>query len=208
MCGRAHQRWWVNQAKRLIRRKLSETALCMMTMVPDFARFPLDELSGLNSAAVKLKATRLLKASGVFLALGGLDFSVNVDGTAAAMHLQLHFTLFTDNCRAARNQSLLNRSNSSGSVKRPVVLVPFDGRMAGLAYALKYEFFRRETYQQVAEHRADGRETQNSRYRPLQGAAWVQLALLLDRIGLDSRLVLIGVKRVQKYGEVRMRLIR
>lgn len=218
MCGRAHQRWFVSQSRRLMAGSLLGSPLRMLSLVPDFGRCSWSKLDRFDLAAVKRKTGRVLREVGVTLAFGGIDFSMNVDGpetpaTGAVAdrtvpYLQAQFVLFwADN--ATLNRTVLRlRLNESGEIKRPVRITDSDGDNAGLAYALKYEFLRREGYRQTADERTDGRPSRNTRNRPLRGPAWVRLALMLDRLGLGSRVLLIGVKRLHRHRGVRMKVTR
>jgi hypothetical protein len=206
-CGRAFQRWFVANSRDLIR-QLDGGALLMVTIVPDYGRCPLDELKNFNVEAVWRRTKRYLAKAGVRVAFGGLDFSVNVDGKDGEPYVQVQCTLFVPKKLWPKSDRELRIAlNRSGEVARPMLVRGFDGDNAGLAYALKPTFHRRESYPQAADARRDGRSSANTRNRPLRGTAWTQLAVFLDRMGLGARLCLIGVKRVRKYEEVTMRRI-
>lgn len=207
ICGRAHQRWFVSQSRRLMAGSLLGSPLRMLSLVPDFGRCSWSKLDRFDLAAVKRKTDRVLREAGVTSAFGGIDFSQNVDAGCSGPYLQIQFILFETGDASLNRAVLRQKLNQSGQIKRPVRIMQFDGDAAGFAYALKYEFLRRESYRQLADQRRDGRASLNTRNRPLRGRAWVELALLLDRLGLDSRLLLIAVKRIRKHREVHMKII-
>jgi hypothetical protein len=181
----------------------------MVTIVPDYGQFPMDSLNALNSKALWLKTARIFGNEGISLAFGGTDFSVNQDKKAKKPYLQVQFTLFISEKQWPKSDTRLRKAlNLSGEIERPVRVETFDGDNAGLAYALKYEFNRRVGYQQTPEDRHDGRKSKNTRNRPLRGPDWMRLMVLLDHIGLDARICLVGVKRILKNGEVVMQLIK
>lgn len=208
VCGRSHQRWFVSGCRLITSRRPSSQDLHTISLVPDFGRFRWDQRDQFDPAAFKRKVKRALQASGIARAFGGLDFSMNFDIDSDIPHLQVHIFLIGElRAKQFQQEILRNKLNESGKVKVPVRITRFDGDNAGFAYALKYEFFRREGYLQPANQRNDGRVSLNTRNRPLRGRAAVQLAILLDRLGLEGRLLLIGVKRIQRNGEVKMILL-
>jgi hypothetical protein len=176
----------------------------MVTVVTDFGQLPLGKLLPSDYVSATLKLTRILRAAGVEIAFGASDFSVNADEVGAAPWVQLQYLLFTLSVEPFRSTMLRSVVNRSNQIRRPIRIEKFDGDAAGLAYALKYEFVKREEYSQ---QRAD-RVCRNTRSRPLRGTAAVGLSLLLDQIGIRRRIILIGVKRIWSNDEVRMQLIK
>lgn len=205
ICGRSHQRWFVNACRLITSRLPSDQGLYTISLVPDFGRFRWDQLDQFDPAAFPQKVKRALQASGITRAFGGLDFSLNADFDSDIPHLQAQVFLIGEvKSKQFQKDILRKKLNESGKIKVPVRITRFDGNNAGFAYALKDEFFRRESYLQTADQRTDSRASLNTRNRPLRGRAAIQLAMLLDRLGLDGRLLLIGVKRIQRNGEVKM----
>jgi hypothetical protein len=208
ICGRSHQRWFVEQCRSLLLSLPANTRLYTMSLVPDFGRCKWNKLKEFDVAAIKLKVIRILRSSGVNLAFGGIDFSVNIDCDCTAPYLQAQFYLIFAGNKSFEKETLRIELNKSGKINRPVRITEFDGNNAGFAYALKYEFFRREGYLQPPDLRNDSRSSLNTRNRSIRGRAAVQLAMLLERLGLEARLFLIGVKRIQRNGEVNMTVIK
>ena len=90
---------------------------------------------------------------------------------------------------------------SDARTPRPIFIQDFDGRRAGRAYALKPDFVRRVTL--LPRRRDDGsRSTFGTRTKPIWGLQRVELALALDRAGLDARLFLRGYELVASRGDV------
>jgi hypothetical protein len=180
----------------------------MVTIAPDFGQQPIDRPSVPNVKRVWLKLARVLRIHGIRLAFGGIDFSVNMDKDGRKPYLQVHFTLFIPQDKWPQSDKKLRQAiNPSGDVDQAVYVQLFDGNNAGLAYALKNEFSRRFGFQQCPEDRRDERATRQTRNRPLRGPDWARLMVLLDRIGLDTRLSLLGVKRIRKSGRIIMKLL-
>lgn len=197
-CSRSHQRWFVNSCSGLTNNMRRPAAV---SLTPDFGACDWGDIGELDLAAIKRKAARALVAANVKMALGGVDFSLNT-GIDCTPHLQVHFYLFCLLLEPKQKTALRISFNTSGNIEVPILSTPFDGDNTALAYALKYDFFKRENYMQAAHQRTDNRISMNTRSRPLRGRAAMQLSIVLDRIGLDKRLILIGVKRIQKEGKV------
>ena len=84
---------------------------------------------------------------------------------------------------------------------RPVRMSAFDGEARGFAYALKSDFSRRISLE--PRLLADGsRSTFGTRHKRIGGASRVELALALDRAGLDARLFTRGYELVTSGGDV------
>ena len=74
-----------------------------------------------------------------------------------------------------------------------------DGQRRGRAYALKPDFFERISLER--RWRADGsRSTFSTRLKAIWGPRRVELALALDRAGLDARLYLRGFELTARTG--------
>lgn len=207
ICSRCLQRWFVHESRRLVAALPGRLQVYMVSLIPDFGACAWDQTGGFDLAAIKRRATRALVTAGVKVAFGGVDFSMNVDECSDRPYLQAQLLLFIPDLTGLQKNALVKQLNRSGSVKVPVQAQKFDGDNAGLAYALKYVFFRRESYLQQPHVRVDRRDTLNTRSRPLRGQAAAQLAIMLDRLGLNSRLIMVGVKRIRKNGKVRMVVI-
>ena len=178
----------------------------MVSVVPDYGRFSLNELDEIDVSRVVRKTQRLMKSAGVVLALGATDFSINVDAVSADPYLQVQFTLFTPSKVGLLNRNLRRALNKTATIKRPLKVQEFDGDNAGIAYAIKYEFVLRKTYFQMQVNRADGRRCRNTRNRILHGER-VALILFLHRIGLHNRLALLGARRINQKGGSNMILL-
>lgn len=205
-CGRAVQRWEVREVHDLVGHRFRGEPFKMVTLAPDFGLIPLDTVDEKDVAATKRKLRYVLAKFGVSVAVGGVDFSVNVFKKGGKQYVQIHFTLFIPTSLWPSPDTKLGKAiNRSRTVLKPIKAEPFDGDLAGLAYALKYEFFVRENYQQTPQSRTDRRGCANTRSRLLRGATFARLAMLLHRVGLDERLILIGMKRMSEYGKVFLR---
>jgi hypothetical protein len=200
-CARALKRWFVEEAIRLV--EDYEAPFMMITLVPDTGRISFDALSNALVRRLWRQTCRRLKDHGIGLAFGGLDISLNAEKPTERQWTQPHFTLFIPRCMWTKAESGLRRTvGATGTAHRPLNAREFDGNPAGLAYALKYEFSRRDNIVQPAKARRNAHR--NTRQRPIQGKAFAELAVALDRIGLDSRLALLGVKRRMINGGTRL----
>jgi hypothetical protein len=180
----------------------------MVTIVPDYGQCALGEMDEIRVTVVWLRTARILRKVGVGVAFGGIDFSVNRDRKGATPYFQVQFTLFIPEKLWPKSYTKLRAAlNRSGRIYRPIRAKFFDGDNAGLAYALKYEFEKRDGFQQSEGARRDKHSRKDTRNRPLGGPNWAKVMVLLDRIDLEKRVVLIGVKRIRKNGEVIMQRI-
>jgi hypothetical protein len=85
----------------------------------------------------------------------------------------------------------------------PTQRKPFNGDAAGLAYGMKIDFFNRVRI--GPSLRPDGsRSRYNTRLKPIWGVSRVELALALDRTGIDNRHFLHGYDLAVRHGEVEM----
>jgi hypothetical protein len=211
VCNRAIQRWFVHNCDQLISGLIeaeNTPDFLMATISPDFGQVPVENITPDTVHATVSKLRRLLRTAGIHIAVGGIDFSVNSDIGSKQHYVQVHACLFIPRSAWPHDDRQLRSAvNKSGVVARPINIKRFNGNKAGLAYALKYEFCRREQYTQLADSRRDKRRCTNTRIRPLQGNNWMSLLLLLDQVDLQSRVLLTGVKRIQRAQEVIMQLI-
>lgn len=207
-CTRALQRWFVAEGRRLMRTSLNDKPLLMATVVPDFANVPLSRLTEFDLAACTRRLKRKLANAGVSQAFGGIDVSVNIDRASGKPSIvQFQYTLFLSLERGNWEKALKLSLNRSKTIERPFVVKFFDGKKVGLAYALKSNFVKRETYYANNAHRDDRTGCANTRNRELRGEAWALVMIFLDQIGLDERLFLLGLKKIISKEKVRIRPI-
>ena len=91
---------------------------------------------------------------------------------------------------------------------RPVQVKWFDGNPRALAYAFKGSFTRRQSLPKVLGPDGVARKRRNTRARPLRAMQKIELALLLDDLGLLGRFVLRGMKIVPGPAMPRLVLMR
>jgi hypothetical protein len=136
-------------------------------------------------------------------AVGGFDISLNEHETGEfAPYWAPHAFIFVP-ARALRRDEARFREWFLGDAQapRPIFIQEFDGGTAGRAYAFKPNFWGRVTL--LPRPRADGsRATIGTRTKPIRGSERVELALALDRAGLDARLFLCGCELVASRGDV------
>ncbi len=140
-----------------------------------------------------------LANAGIPVAVAGLDISFNEHLTDAFdPHWLLHIRAHVPG-RLFEYQITDFRTHFPAEVRilKPLTVSPFDGNLRGLAYTMKAEFERRQSYDQVKRTTDGSRNCRNTRSRPIRGKDAVELALFLDRIGLRRRLILHGARLVQ-----------
>lgn len=136
-----------------------------------------------------------LRRAGILVAIGGIDPGMNEHVRHAfAPHGQLQcWLLIPKHQYKAALKVLKQIMRAVGVNRRPIRARAFDGNPTGIAYGAKWEFFRRISHPR--ERQPDGpMKRRNTQHRRLRVDDECQLALLLDREGLCSRLILHGVR--------------
>lgn len=146
----------------------------------------LDDLS----AAVR----EALRAAGIRTAVIGIDVSANEHLKGAfephwALHARVHIPAIVS---ASAATSLRKHFPLGDRISRPLRISPFDGDLAGIAYGMKPQFGRRQSYEQEKPTGTGFRRCRNTRGRPMRGTEAVELLTFLDSIGLRRRLILHG----------------
>jgi len=200
-CNRALQRSFVVHSQTTLATiKRSEPPL-LVSIVPDFGRLPLIDATKARWKSIKLRLRKALREVGITLAMLGVDFSVNTRQTDKFIQGQLWGVIC--NPPASWKADLKPLINDTGQISRPLRVRVFDGYPAGLAYSIMTRFAAKSWYVDFNHSRDDRGSSSNTRNRFLQGGPdWLQLMLFLDVIGLDSRIVLIGIKRIISKDEV------
>ena len=139
-------------------------------------------------------------------AVGGLDVSANDHELGGFRPFwALHAWLIVPGWRMRHTEGDFRRLfPRDDAILRPVRMKHFDGQRAGRAYALKPDFDRRTSLEPRTLE--DGsRSTFSTRAKPIWGQDRVELALALDRAGLDARLILRGFVLVERRNGVEIR---
>ncbi len=136
-------------------------------------------------------------------AVGGFDVSLNThESDAFEPYWAPHVLIIAPARRLLRlGQDFRAWFPPGDDTPRPVRMSKFDGEARGFAYALKPDFSRRISLE--PRLLADGsRSTFGTRNKSIGGASRVELALALDRAGLDARLFMRGYELVTSGGDV------
>lgn len=162
--------------------------------------------------ALKRYAKACRKA-GIGFSLGALDFCYNEDAPAegSAGHIparrMVHVWAFARAQEVEDGREALKGSFPiTSKASKPVKAYPYDGSPQAIAYAFKGDFSRRVKI--PAEVDEDGKTVsrQNTRLRPLRAWQKVELAVLLNHLGLYDRLILRDVTFVRIPAGIRLRL--
>lgn len=194
-CGRAFQRAFAaNAAGILVPHQLFDA----VSIVGGSSRFA-GNLREMSAEAFTKRLSRRLKESGVKLAVGGIDFSFNEYPTKSRRSRWVpQFWLLVDNTNRSRWEKHLRAAYQPTSlVPRPLKIMTWDGNAAALGYALKTNFARRITTQTRRFARGQYRVCQNTRYDRLRAAERVELFTYLHESGLEARLVLFEVSKIE-----------
>jgi hypothetical protein len=136
-------------------------------------------------------------------AIGGFDISENTHKTGVfGGYMSPHACFITPKRPMERHwDRFKERFLPDRLTPRPVMRKDFDGDAAAIAYGMKVDFFNRITIEPSL--RPDGsRSRYNTRVKPIWGESRVELALALDRAGIDSRHFLHGYDLAVRRGEV------
>jgi hypothetical protein len=194
-CGRWVQRRFVSAGDRLLRN--SSLKVLAVSIVWRGARIAEGELSEEPDVFRPLwrQLRGALRAAGIRQAFGAFDISANEHAEGRfAPHYRPHAYIFIPAKQFVRGEGVFRTHfPPSATVRRPVVAKPFDGSLRGLAYAHKTGFQRRITLPRV--RLPDGEvKRRNTRDRPLRARQKLEIALALDRIGLEGRIFLHGLR--------------
>lgn len=189
-CTRALQRHFVGEARRILRPPSDFVTVCIVPNVP--IRFgALSQLPILDfSESVRARLAR----SRIGFCIGGVDFSFNESRRGDfSPHWSPHIWFLTDKFNQARWEVRLRGYFArSLAIPRPVKIQDWDGDLAAIGYSLKYEFKRRIS---TMGRRAQGtRVCKVTNYDRLRSQERFELYSYLHRIGLGSRIFLMGVE--------------
>jgi hypothetical protein len=194
-CARATQRLFVTAGECLLSR--SDIDVLAVSVVWKAAGIAEGELSDEPDVfrPLRRQLRKALRAARIRQAFGGFDISANEHAEGRfAPHYRPHAYIFVPAKQFARGEGVFRSYfPPSATVRRPVVAKPFDGSLRGLAYAHKTGFQRRVTLPRV--QLPDGEvKRRNTRNRPLRARQKLEIALALDRIGLEGRIFLYGLR--------------
>jgi len=202
-CRRAEQRVFVAAGEQLMSRS-KQMGVTVISVVYFDARIPdrgLAKVPSLFGRVAHYLREALIQA-GVRQAIGGFDVSANEDAAVGfAPHYRPHAWLFIPTPQIARCESVFRQHfPPSATVRRPVVMKTFDGDRGGLAYALKGDFERRISLPREVQP-DETVKRRNTRHRALLARQKLELALALDRVSLDARMLFLGLRLVNVNGE-------
>jgi len=201
ICGRALQRMCVDATRNLFDEHGGEMLAVNVVMRRGWI-----ELGDLIDDDIFDKTRRRLRRALQDVnvpAVGGFDISLNEHETEEFAPYWAPHAFILVPARPLRRREARFREWFLGDAQtpRPIFIQDFDGRRAGRAYALKPDFSRRVTL--LPRLCADGsRSTFGTRSKPIWGPQRVELALALDRAGLDARLFLRGYELGASRGDV------
>lgn len=193
-CAHALQRLLVRVVRRLSARTPKEGWVTVSIILP-----PLDPKGEIDFGAERQRYATLLSGVGITLGVFGLDLSFNEDhrhtlpkahrfADHACVHLYGLALAGEVEAGEAELRKLVPRTDA---VPCPVHVKPWDGGLSAIAYALKFEFARRQTILKKDPRRAN--LVRDTRDRFLTVEQQIQAVRALDRAGLTGRIVLLGL---------------
>jgi hypothetical protein len=204
-CQRALCRWFVANASAATITAFRRWLL--LSIVPDYAATSAMNPT-INWPKVVDRLCQDLANAGIKRAIGGADFSVNIDrvngGTPV---LQGQFWLLIEEPRTLWGnwfEDLKIAVNASGAIKRPLRRKVYTGSLAMLGYAIKNTFNQHQSYLKTPNPVTRRNPHLNTRDKKLRNDRWLQLQLFLDRIGLEGRLINHGAIACNSRGQLRV----
>jgi len=187
-CQRALQRWFVENVDKAAGTLPKDNRdLVVVSIVPDYAATDATR-PNLNWENVISKLCEDMASVGIPWAIGGSDFSINIDKVNGGAPIQQgQFLMLIEKPKGNWEERLKPLINSSGAIKKPLFKRKYASSQAQLAYAIKNEFIQRESY--LKSKNADRNPHMNTREKKLRGDPWLKLMVFLDRIGLEGRLI-------------------
>ncbi len=201
-CARAAQRAFVHACRDLFDDHGQE--MVAVNVVCHWAAIDRGQLAGHDDMFEETRGRLLDALADVAVrAVGGFDVSLNThEADAFEPYWAPHALIVVPARRLLRLKRDFREWFPAGDdTPRPVRISAFDGAARGFAYALKPDFHRRISLE--PRLLADGsRSTFGTRHKRIGGASRVELALALDRAGLDARLFTRGYELVTSGGDV------
>jgi hypothetical protein len=190
-CNRATQRFFVRHTRPLL--SPAEDFLAV-SIVPGTS-FEIGELRRLDIETFRDDLAERLRQSRIHFAVGGIDFTLNEHKDRRfRTHWAPHFWLLVHRYNRSRWEVLLRRSFiRTPTVPRPIKIQLWDGRRAALGYALKTQFGRRISSLGYRQHGDGTRRCKITTYDRLRSSERSELYTFLAKIGLQSRILMIGV---------------
>ncbi len=152
------------------------------------------------------------REAGLPMVFGAADFCYNEfkeKGLPLRTQLTIHFWAFADSCSVEQGRRALRAFfPRTDDAPKPLNIYDYDGDLRGIAYAFKGNFFRREIIPALKDTDGKTISRRNTRLRPLRTWQKVELAVLLDRIGLYDRLILRDIKFVRTPQGLRLKPMR
>jgi hypothetical protein len=172
-------------------------------------------MEGVMTSNPKNAFTRYAKAcrkADIGFSFGAADFSYNEDDppkgskVAVPAKLVVHLWTFVKAREVEVARKILKESfPKTHKAARPVKAYPYDGNLQAIAYAFKGDFSRRVKVPAEVDEDGEKVSRQNTRLRPLRVGQKVELAVLLNRLGLYDRLILRDIEFVQTPAGIRLR---
>jgi hypothetical protein len=190
VCTRALQRHFVSEVFPFLQ---PTSDFVTVSLVPN-SPISLGTLSQLPILEFTGSVGKQLARSRISFCVGGIDFSFNESRRGDFQsHWSPHIWLLTSDFNRARWESRLREHfRRSPAIPRPVKILDWDGDLAAIGYSLKYQFSRRVS---TLGHRSESRRLCNvTQYDRLRGHERFELYSYLDRIGLASRILLVGLR--------------
>ena len=190
VCTRALQRHFTSEAFPLLQ---PDSEFATVSLVPN-SPFSLGALSQLPILEFTDSVAERLVRSKISFCIGGIDFSFNESRRGDfSPHWSPHVWLLTNKFNRVRWETRLRQHfMRSRATPRPVKIQDWDGNSAAIGYSLKYKFNRRIST--LGRRSQDARVCKVTNYDRLRSHERFELYSYLHKIGLGSRILLMGIE--------------
>ena len=194
-CGRALQRFFAAQCEKLLVPAQEYDAVSVVGRT----HRRLGRLHTLSLYKFQRYLRRALRRGHAGIAVGGIDFSFNeFPRTNQVSRWVPQFWLLIHNANRARWENVLRKKYPARAlVPRPIKIQSWDGNIAAAGYALKTSFIRRRMIQTGRYVRGEWLLCRNTTHDRLRAAERVELFRYLHKVGLEARIVLLDVSKVE-----------
>jgi hypothetical protein len=206
-CSRLWQRAFVRMSKPFIAQHLEKDGaeLVALSVIPSGCTVTQNQLGHYSISNVHRRMKGMLRKAGIHRALGGVDFSLNIDEKGEhEPYWCIHAYIIV----ATADQEQLRKAirsmlGTSATVPRPLKISSFKNSARRRSYICKTHFRRRIGYDELKlrknGERMKSRNVHNNRLLPVEQN---ELLLYLHQIGLAARPIFYGAKPALKASGV------
>ncbi len=194
-CHRAFNLWFSSAAFDLIKKRIVGNCGLSYTAVPDSGGTSITKHAAFYLAACNAHVFNSLARAGESVVLGRVHLTLSEAASDRAESLvQFQYDLLFSSTSKDKLKEIQSNLDRSVSIDRPLVSAKFAGTGSGLAYAMTPNGRKHGSHKVRWRFLPDPEEDSQSSKRIPTGSEWIKRILLLDRVGFDNRLILLGLE--------------